>query len=146
MQQYAVLGIMLLVLASTTTSGLLGGIIQWLSGLFGGAKSALLQNPGASKLTVYLSSPSQYLLGLSNYTIISKTNTTVSVMPGAYQFQLGRTVTYNGIAHTSLYSYNLTVDNTTAIIAVKPNDTIQWLNIGNGTFSIARSGLLLNQS
>jgi hypothetical protein len=146
MQSYAMLGLVLIVLASTVTSGLLGGIIRWFESLFSGAKSVLLQNQGISKLTIYISSPSQYLLGLSNYTIISKTNTTVSVMPGTYHFQLGRTLTRNNTAATDLYIYNMTIDNTTAIIAVKPNDTIQWLNTGNGTFSIGRTATLLNQS
>ncbi|MCL4411629.1 hypothetical protein M1329_01720 [Candidatus Marsarchaeota archaeon] len=145
METYAILVLLIIAIASITTGGLFSSISSFFHSLFSGAKTALFQAPGTSKLTVYLTSAHQYLLGLDNRTVINASNTTLEIPPGTYQFQLGYTVTTNNTAKTSIYQYNMTIDNTTAIMAFKPNNTVQWLNIGNGTFSVNLAAQLLSQ-
>ncbi len=132
--------------STPTMAKTLSGIASFFNHFFNGAKTALFKAPGTSKLTVYLTSGNQYLLGLANHTVINGSNTTLSILPGNYVFQLGYTLTSNNIARTSLYQYNMTIDNTTAIMVFKPNNTAQWLNVGNGTFSVKRTAQLLNQA
>jgi len=109
--------------------------MSFFSNLFSGLQS-LTTHSKLSHLTIYFSTHNQYILGLGNRTIINISNTTISLASGKYQFMVGSTNTINNIAETDLYAYNMSIYNTTALMAVKENNTIQWLNTGNGTFSV----------
>jgi len=151
----AVLAIIIILLLITTFSkGLsISGIsipplklnaIPFLSNLFSGLQASLTPNPKPNHLTIYFSTHNQYILGLGNRTIINGGNTTILLASGRYYFEIGSTNTINNIAETDLYIYNLTIYNTTALMAVKENNTVQWLNTGNGTFSVSLVRQILN--
>ncbi|MEM0149895.1 MAG: hypothetical protein QXW10_03310 [Candidatus Micrarchaeaceae archaeon] len=125
--------------------GILSSIINFFESLFhAGAAISAAHYP--AQLTIYFSNPHQFIIGLGNFTTINKTNTTVRLENGFYSFDIGSVSVTNNIAYAKLYTYNLSIINTTAIISVKGNDTVQFLNIGNGTFSVSLSKPLVNQS
>jgi len=121
------------------------GILSFLKNLLGGYLTpTTVTRP--SHLIVFFSNHDQYILGLGNRTIINSSNTTIALPSGSYRFQVGSTNSINNIAKTDLYLYTLTIYNTTALMAVKENNSIQWLNSGNGTFSVTLVRQILNQS
>ncbi len=140
---FVALALVMVLLSSS--SGILSGIIHFLQGLFN-SKISLPQAQKPSQLTIYFNNPHQYLLGLGNSTVINSTNTTVGLGNGFYQFDIGDTSVVGNMAHTKMYLYNMSINNTHAIISIKANDTVQYLNIGNGTFSISMYKELLNGS
>ncbi|MCL4374029.1 MAG: hypothetical protein M1360_04455 [Candidatus Marsarchaeota archaeon] len=133
------------ILLSSSSSGIISGIISFFDSLFH-SSTTLAFSSYPSHLTVYFNNPSQFIIGLNGRTVINSTNTTVPMDNGRYSFDIGSVSVANNVAHTKLYIYNLSIINTTAIISVKSNDSVQYLNIGNGTFSIGMSGQLVNQS
>ncbi len=136
------LGIAMLLLSGSML-GIFSGIVNFFESLFH-SKSAFVHYP--SQLTIYFNNPHQFAIGIANYTVVNRTNTTVQLNNGFYSFYIGAVSMYGNEAKLKLYAYNLTIVNTSAAIAVKANNSVQWLNIGNGTFSIALSKVLLNQS
>jgi hypothetical protein len=145
MEYKSFIAIALIIILLTSFSGILNGIMHFIESLFG-SKISLPQIQRPSQLTIYFSNSRQYVLGLANSTVINSTNTTISINNGFYQFDIGDTNVVDGIAHTKIYLYNMSINDTHAIISVKANDTVQYLNIGNGTFSVSLYKQLLNGS
>jgi len=132
-------------LLTGSTLGIFSSIMGFFESLFH-TGTALTAVHYPAHLTIYFSNPHQFIIGLDNFTIINKTNTTIQMENGFYSFDIGSVSIASNIAQTKLYMYNISIVNTSAIIAIKGNDSVQYLNIGNGTFSISMSKPLVNQS
>ncbi|MGC8670084.1 MAG: hypothetical protein ACP5TL_02960 [Candidatus Micrarchaeia archaeon] len=136
----------LAVLLTSGISGFFSGIVHFFENLFHLNTPLLTQSvPAYSRVTIYINNPGGFILGLGNYTVINRTNTTISLKNGFYHFDVGSVKVTNNSAHVVLYSYNMTIENATAIIDVRSNNTVKSMNLYNGTFNMSLSKELLNQ-